>query len=331
MKSPAGVFHGRPLVGRPLYRSTLVFWYPPRPILRLPRSSSGALCRSHAYTSGGLGILKVKTLPRIDPERPPGLASGRATPERLSRQKILDIFLKPPASKGIDFVTMAEETSSGLATAVQLALRAEAAAATEDDDEEEPVLDLLGLPNLEAAPKRANLARAGKGRPPGARNHRTQFWSDYIPRRYGSPLEVLAQVMRAPTADLARELGCSKLDAFGEKRKAAEALAPYLHPKLSSVAIYPPGHPLSGVPSTLIIAGQEDFQDITGAVEDTVDVDHSEARLSTLSVAEQEPAASASGGDRNQVTDATIAQALDTLLTLARDPQIRQRMRELLE
>ena len=301
----------------------------PRPILRLPRSSSGALCRSHAYTSGGLGILKVKTLPRIDPERPPGLASGRATPERLSRQKILDIFLKPPASKGIDFVTMAEETSSGLATAVQLALRAEAAAATEDDDEEEPVLDLLGLPNLEAAPKRANLARAGKGRPPGARNHRTQFWSDYIPRRYGSPLEVLAQVMRSPTADLARELGCSKLDAFGEKRKAAEALAPYLHPKLSSVAIYPPGHPLSGVPSTLIIAGQEDFQDITGAVEDTVDVDHSEARLSTLSVAEQEPAASASGGD--QVTDATIAQALDTLLTLARDPQIRQRMRELLE
>ena len=223
---------------------------------------------------------------------------------------------------------MAEETSSGLATAVQLALRAEAAAATEDEDEEEPVLDLLGLPNLDAAPKRANLARAGKGRPPGARNHRTQFWSDYIPRRYGSPLEVLAQVMRSPTADLARELGCSKLDAFGEKRKAAEALAPYLHPKLSSVAIYPPGHPLSDVPSTLIIAGQEDFQDIT-VVEDTVNGD---SRRSTLSVAEQEPQGSvASGGDLNLVTDATIAQALDTLLTLARDPQIRQRMRELLE
>jgi hypothetical protein len=144
-------------------------------------------------------------------------------------------------------------------------------------------------------------------------------------------LEVLAQVMRAPTADLARELGCSKLDAFGEKRKAAEALAPYLHPKLSSVAIYPPGHPLSDIPSTLIIAGQEDFQDIT-VVEDTVNGDSPEARRSTLSVAEQEPQGSAaSGGDLNQVTDAMIAQALDTLLMLARDPQIRQRMREMLE
>jgi len=65
-------------------------------------------------------------------------------------------------------------------------------------------------------------------------------------------LEVLAQAARAPIVELARELGCSKLEAFSEKRKAAEALAPYLHPKLSSVAIYPPGHPLSGVPSTLI-------------------------------------------------------------------------------
>jgi hypothetical protein len=237
---------------------------------------------------------------------------------------------------------MAEESSSGLSSAVQLALTAEVAAAPEIEDEG-PVLDLLGLPNLDAAPKRANLARAGKGRPPGARNHTTQFWLDHITRRYGSPLEVLAQVMRAPTTDLARELGCSKLDAFGEKRKAAEALAPYLHPKLSSVAIYPPGHPHSGVPSTLIIAGQEDFQDITEdavVVEDALTeplcggestADSPDRRRTTLSLAEQEPESSASGGDPNQVTDATIAQALDTLLTLARDPQIRQRMCEMLK
>jgi len=78
------------------------------------------------------------------------------------------------------------------------------------------------------------------------------LWLEHITRKYGSPLEVLAQAARAPIVELARELGCSKLEAFSEKRKAAEALAPYLHPKLSSVAIYPPGHPLSGVPSTLI-------------------------------------------------------------------------------
>ena len=75
---------------------------------------------------------------------------------------------------------MAEEPPSGLTTAVQLALTAEAAQQVED--EHEPALDLLGLPNLDAAPKRANLARAGKGRPPGSRNHSTQFWCDFISR-----------------------------------------------------------------------------------------------------------------------------------------------------
>jgi len=129
-------------------------------------------------------------------------------------------------------------------------------------------------------------------------------------------LEVLAQAARAPIVELARELGCSKLEAFSEKRKAAEALAPYLHPKLSSVAIYPPGHPLSGVPSTLMIAGQGDFRDITDAamVEDTDGVDLPETRRSTrstLSVAEPEaagePQSPAASSEPNQVPDATIA------------------------
>ena len=148
---------------------------------------------------------------------------------------------------------MAEESSSGLTTAVQLALRAEAAQEVEDD---EPVYDLLGFQTSEA-PKRANLARAGKGRPPGVRNHSTQYWLEYITRKYGSPLEILAQMSRAPIADLARELGCSKLDAFGEKRKAAEALAPYLHAKLSSVTVYPAGDPRGGIASELILESKD--------------------------------------------------------------------------
>ena len=151
---------------------------------------------------------------------------------------------------------MAEDSSSGLSTAVQLALSAEAVPAPEVEDEE-PVLDLLGLPSLEAMPKRANLARAGKGRPPGVRNHSTQYWLEYITRKYGSPLEILAQMSRAPIADLARELGCSKLDAFGEKRKAAEALAPYLHAKLSSVTVYPAGDPRGGIASELILESKD--------------------------------------------------------------------------
>ena len=230
---------------------------------------------------------------------------------------------------------MAEESSSGLTTAVQLALRAEAAQEVEDD---EPVYDLLGFQTSEA-PKRAILARAGKGRPPGSRNHTTQFWLDYISRKYGSPLEVLGQMMRMPICDLTRELSCSKLDAYTEKRRAAEALAPYLHSKLSSVAIYPPGDIRGGIASRLIVVGQ-DFEDISAAaIAENADVDTpidaADRPRTTLSLAEQEPAAAEASGSEpkveNQISDATIAQALDTLLTLARDPEIRRRMRKMLE
>ena len=230
---------------------------------------------------------------------------------------------------------MAEEPPSGLTTAVQLALTAEAVQQVED---EKPVYDLLGFATSEA-PKRANLARAGKGRPPGARNHTTQFWLDYISRKYGSPLEVLGQMMRMPIADLARELSCSKLDVFTEKRRAAEALAPYLHPKLSSVAIYPPGDIRGGIASRLILESQ-DFEDITAAAvvetaqetsgasgDDQVGAER--PRTSTLSLAEHQPAAAESVEE--PVNDATVAKALETLMTLARDPEIRRRMREILE
>jgi hypothetical protein len=204
---------------------------------------------------------------------------------------------------------MAEDRPSGLLTAVQLALRAETAQPVEGEEEQEPVLDLLGLPDLDAVPKRANLARAGKGRPPGARNHSTQFWCDYIIKKYGSPLEVLAQMMRAPIVGLARELGCSRFDAYTEKRKAAEALAGYMHAKLSSVAIYPPGDPRGGISSRLAIDTQ-DFKDVTAAtiadtaqqtagVPDDYQVDAARPRATTLALAEQKPAPAELGAPRS--------------------------------
>src|SRR5262249_31154832 len=125
-----------------------------------------------------------------------------------------------------------------LKTALQLTLADLAADAKEVD---EPTVDLLGLP--ETAAKRENLSNAGRGRPRGARNHSTQYWVDYIRRKYCSPLEVLAQLATSPIDVLAREAGCSRLDALIQKRHAAEALSPYLHPKLSSIEIAPPGSP----------------------------------------------------------------------------------------
>jgi hypothetical protein len=57
-------------------------------------------------------------------------------------------------------------------------------------------------------------------------------------------------------------------------------------------------------------------------------------------LAEQEPAAADTAAEQNGLVqtgdapatgEATVAKALDTLLTLARDPEIRRRMREMLE
>jgi hypothetical protein len=233
---------------------------------------------------------------------------------------------------------VAEESSSGLTTAVQLALRAEAA--QEVEDEHKPDYDLLGFATSETS-KRGNLERAGKGRPPGARNHSTQFWQNYISRKYGSPLEVLGQMMRMPITDLARELNCSKFDAFTEKRRAAEALAPYMHPKLSSVAIFPPGDPRGGISTSLIVDSQDfDVVEDAAIVETAPAADAADQpRASTLSLTEQEPAAApdtektdlSKPGDAPAISEATLAKALDTLLILARDPEIRRRMREMLE
>ena len=57
-----------------------------------------------------------------------------------------------------------------LMTPTRLAL---AAQQPEDPKDEEPTLDLLGLPEIR---KNANLSRAGRDRPPEARNRTTREW-----------------------------------------------------------------------------------------------------------------------------------------------------------
>jgi hypothetical protein len=145
---------------------------------------------------------------------------------------------------------MAEDGLNGVKAATRTLMLLDQAKRLDDaeSEDEAPELDLLGLPQLKAPQRSANLARAGRGRPPGARNHSTEAWRDHITKRYGSPLEVLAQMSRAPIEELARELHCSRLDAFVQKRHAAEALAGYIQPKLTAVSLKPP-------PTTLTIEG----------------------------------------------------------------------------
>jgi hypothetical protein len=127
--------------------------------------------------------------------------------------------------------------------------------------------DLLGLPTVAAKREAAVFANnAGKGRPRGIRNHKTEQWLDYLTRRYASPLEVLAQIANAPVDALAAELHCSRLEALREKRSAATALAPFLHSKLAVLELRPPGDPRGSIPSTLVLQAQEVAAGITEEV-----------------------------------------------------------------
>jgi hypothetical protein len=87
------------------------------------------------------------------------------------------------------------------------------------------------LAEATAAEAAGEVARRGPGRPPGARNRRTDEWVDYLLGRYRSPLVVLAETYSRPVEVLAAELGCTREDAFKIQIEAASRLAPYLHQK----------------------------------------------------------------------------------------------------
>jgi hypothetical protein len=216
---------------------------------------------------------------------------------------------------------MAEDGLNGVKAATRsLILLDEAKGLDEYESEgEAPELDLLGLPRLPRAQERsANLTRAGRGRPPGSRNQSTEAWRDYITKKYGSPLEILAQMSRAPIEELAKELHCSRLDAFVQKRHATEALAGYIHPKLTAVTLRPP-------PTTLTIEGDLAHL-VNGPGEEGSDaerVDHARPAGEDLVM---EIAETGGGGQ-------SVEAIVEVLLGLAADPVagpiIRQKLAEL--
>lgn len=70
------------------------------------------------------------------------------------------------------------------------------------------------------------------GRPVGSRNRKTKEWVEYCLKRYQSPLVGLLETAARPVEELARELGCSNLEAFDRQMEAMKNVAPYLHQKL---------------------------------------------------------------------------------------------------
>ena len=99
---------------------------------------------------------------------------------------------------------------SGVPTAEQLALPGVARAVAQPDQGD----------SVPSATSR------GPGRPPGARNRRTQEWCDYILAHNLSPLVFLAEVISRPMVQLAREFECNLAEAFRIQLQAAKRLAP---------------------------------------------------------------------------------------------------------
>jgi hypothetical protein len=90
-----------------------------------------------------------------------------------------------------------------------------------------PVMAQEPMAEAEAAPDRA-----------GAWKRDTRAWKEFLLRRYRSPLVGLAEVAARPVAQLANELGCTRLEAFRVQMDALKELAPYLHQKMpTAVAV----------------------------------------------------------------------------------------------
>lgn len=124
--------------------------------------------------------------------------------------------------------SMAEE-KLGLAAALQAVGAGELAGQVA---EQLPLLPVTRDPVEAAAPAPAEGAR-GPGRPAGAMNRRTKDLIDYllVGRGFQHPAVVLAETYSRPVEVLAKELSCTKLEAFRLQQAAAEGLLPYLAPK----------------------------------------------------------------------------------------------------
>ncbi len=159
---------------------------------------------------------------------------------------------KRPA-RGTRINDLAAERATGpAATAAGIRAAVEAVGAGEPPKPAEqlalmPLPAIGGAVTLDDAPEGPNR---GPGRPPGARNKRTEEWIGYLSSRYRSPLVVLAEIYSRPTEEIARALQCKKAEAFGMQLEAAKQSLPYWHQKLPQ-AIEIEGRNLVGL--TLIV------------------------------------------------------------------------------
>lgn len=118
-----------------------------------------------------------------------------------------------------------------MAESGQVAVRA-AIEAHEDEPEDEQ-LGLFAPAQTDAGTlKQSEGSQRGPGRPPGAKNKRTERTTAFLMARHRDPREVLLEIAEANVNDLAGLLKCTLHEALQEKRLAAIGVLPYVAQKL---------------------------------------------------------------------------------------------------
>lgn len=152
----------------------------------------------------------------------------------------------------------------GAGAAVAAALERAGAARPAVPPEQLPLLEVAAPAEpAPAAPPPGERSRGG--RPPGAKNRRTEEWTEYLLSRYRSPLVVLAETYSRPVEVLAAELGITRAEAFKMQLTAARELAPYVHER-QAIAVKPTG----GAAVALILSGVEPPAGDEGEGEDPI-------------------------------------------------------------
>lgn len=140
-------------------------------------------------------------------------------------------------------------------------------------------------------------ARGGPGRPKGAKNKRTQEWSDFILARHRSPLMGLAEIVSTPIPILAQQLSCKRIEAAEFWRKCSVELARYLH-QAQPVAVQV-DHPTAGMLTVINLAAPGPGQQAAASA----------FGLNMSVVQEIEEIQEVSGDENGQSHDDTVAQS----------------------
>lgn len=119
--------------------------------------------------------------------------------------------------------------------AAVLAPLAEAIGEYDQLAEDDHQLGLFSEPLTEAGKAKLTtiVTRRGPGRPPEARNKRTEATVAALLQRYRDPRAVALERIQMHPADLAGVLGCSVFDAAQEQRLYLTAVMPFLHARIT--------------------------------------------------------------------------------------------------